>query len=417
LALAVILGPVANSGRSPQAQGSRAAWLQWGGPARNFHVDSASIATSWPQSGPKQLWRQPLGEGYSSVLVDGDTLVTMYRRGDDEVVVALDATTGHRRWEHAYRAPLLHNGVFDVWLNSAGPGPYSTPLIVDGTVFSLGVNGHFRALDVRSGALRWSQNLVERFKLTDFNAFASSPLAYGSTVIVALGSSSQGVVAFERDSGVLSWHSASIPLGPGSPVFMNVDGEDELIVWGQQEFAGFDPKNGRLLWRHPHPTEIGLNISTPVPGPGNHLFVSSAYGGGSRMITLSKADGRVTPREMWSNSRMRLHFGNSLWLDGLIVGTSGDFGPAFMVGLDAETGAELWRERSFARAQMVNANGTLVIVDEDGTLALASVSRQGLRVHARKELLTANAWTPPTVVGATVFVRDRKDIVALDLRP
>jgi len=62
-----------------------------------------------------------------------------------------------------------------------------------------------------------------------------------------------------------------------------------------------------------------------------------------------------------------------------------------MVGLDAETGAELWRERSFARAQMVNANGTLVIVDEDGALALASVSREGLRLHARKELLTANA--------------------------
>ena len=42
---------------------------------------------SWPPAGPKQLWQQPLGEGYSSVLVEGDTLVTMYRRGDDEVVV------------------------------------------------------------------------------------------------------------------------------------------------------------------------------------------------------------------------------------------------------------------------------------------------------------------------------------------
>ena len=402
---------------SPVAQGSRAAWLQWGGPARDFHVDSASIGKNWPQAGPKQLWRQELGEGYSSVLVDGDTLVTMYRRGDDEVVVALDARTGNRRWEHAYRAPLLHNGVFDVWLNSAGPGPYSTPLIVDGTVFSVGVNGHLRALELRSGTLRWSQNLVERFKLTDFNGFASSPLAYGSTVIVPLGSSSQGVVAFERASGALSWQSDSIPLGPGSPVLIDLDGEDQLVVWGQQEFAGFDPKNGRLHWRHPHPTEIGLNISTPVRGPGNRLFVSSAYGGGSRMITLSKTDGRVTPREIWSNSRMRLHFGSALWMDGLIVGTSGDFGPAFMVALDAETGSELWRERSFARAQMVNANGTLVIVDEDGAVALASVSREGLRVHARADLLTANAWTPPTVVGSTVFVRDRKHILALDLRP
>ena len=361
--LAVILGAAARPDRATHAQGARAAWLQWGGPARDFHVDSTPLSKSWPQSGPKQLWRQELGEGYSSVLADGDTLVTMYRRGDEEVVVALDARTGKRRWEHAYRAPLLHNGVFDVWLNSAGPGPYSTPLIVDGMVFSVGVNGHLRALELRSGTLRWSHNLVERFELTDFNGFASSPLAYGSTVIVPLGSSSQGVVAFERESGSLSWQSESIPLGPGSPVLINLDGEDQLVVWGQQEFAGVNPKNGRLLWRHPHPTEIGLNISTPVRGPGNRLFVSSAYGGGSRMIMLSTSNGHTTPREMWSNNRMRLHFGTALWMDRLIVGTSGDFGPAFMVALDAETGAELWRERSFARAQMVDANGTLVIVD------------------------------------------------------
>ena len=152
-------------------------------------------------------------------------------------------------------------------------------------------------------------------------------------------------------------------------------------------------------------------------GPGNRLFVSSAYGGGSRMIGLSRTDGRTTPREIWFNNRMRLHFGTGALDGGLIVGTSGDFGPAFMVGLDAETGTELWRDRSFARAQMVDANGTLVIVDEDGAIALASVSRDGLRVHARDELLTANAWTPPTVVGSTFYVRDRKDILALDLRP
>ena len=99
----------------------------------------------------------------------------------------------------------------------------------------------------------------------------------------------------------------------------------------------------------------------------------------------------------------------------LIIGTSGDFGPAFMVAVDADTGAELWRDRSFARAQMVDGNGTLVIVDEQGEIAVASVSREKLQVHARKELLTPNAWTPPTLVGSTLYVRDRKNILAFDL--
>src|SRR5262249_8415438 len=161
------------------------------------------------------------------------------------------------------------------------------------------------------------------------------------------------------------------------------------------------PTNGRLLWRHPHPTEIGLNISTPVWGPGNRVFVSSAYGGGSRGIALARGGRRTTARQIRSHKRMPPPLGTRLWMGGRNLGTSRDFGPAFMVALDAETGTELWRDRSFARAQMVDAGGTLIIVDKNGEIALASPTRDGLHVHARKELLTANSWTPPTVVGST----------------
>ena len=72
-------------------------------------------------------------------------------------------------------------------------------------------------------------------------------------------------------------------------------------------------------------------------------------------------------------------------------------------------------ERARIVQEIVNAGGTLVIVDEDGEIALASASAAGLRVHARKELLAANAWTPPTVVGGKLYVRDRKEVLALQL--
>ena len=408
---------LALSGGSTSAQAPRDGWPQWGGPSRNFHIRSASIARGWPESGPRQLWRRPLGEGYSSILVDGGTLVTMYRRDDNEVIVALDAATGATRWEHAYRAPLAHNGYVDVWLKAAGPGPYSTPLIADGIVFSVGVDGRFHAVDLRTGSPRWSHDLVALFKLNEYNAFASSPLAYKDIVVLPLGGSGQGVVAFKRETGDVAWRSDPLSLGPGSPVLVDIDGHSELVVWGQQEIAAFNPDDGRLIWRHAHPTNLGLTISTPVWQPGNRLFVSSAYGGGSRMLQLSRIDGRTTTKEVWFTNRMHLHFGAALTMGKLILGTSGDFGPAFMVALDADSGAEVWRDRTFARAQMVDANGTLVIVDEHGEVALASVSDKGLQVHARKKILTPNAWTPPTVVGSTVYLRDRKDVLALDLAP
>ena len=397
----------------PQEPSGR--WHQWGGPDRNFHAESATLPTTWPEMGPTQLWSRSLGEGYSSILVDGNSLVTMYRDGNDEIIVALDADTGLTRWEHAYHAPLVSDGYFDVWLNSAGPGPYATPLIDGGTVFAIGVNGQLHALEKNTGAVRWSHDLVDMFELTDYNAFASSPIAYGQTVILPLGGSGGGVVAFDRDTGLVAWRSVEFDLGPGSPVLIAVEGEDQLVVLGQQELVGLDPVNGRRLWRHPHENELGLNISMPVWGQDNLLFASSAYDGGSRMMRLTRIDGRTTVEEIWHSSRMRVHFGNALRVGRLVLGSSGDFGPAFMTAVDIETGAEVWRERSFARAHLVYADGKLVIVDEDGEVAIATITDQGLNIHARSMVLTQNAWTPPTLVDSTLYVRDRSRILALDL--
>src|SRR5262249_28506756 len=296
-----------------------------------------------------------------------------------------------------------------------GPGPYSTPLIAEGTVFAVGVDGRFHALDLQTGSVRWSHDLVASFKLTEYNAFASSPLAYNDTVILPLGGSGRGLVGFKRDRGVVAWQSDPLPLAPGSPVIIDVDGQRELVMWGQQELAAFNPDTGRLLWRHPHPSQLGLNISTPLWQPGNRLFASSAYGGGSRMLPLSRIDGRTTPQGVRFTQRMAPPFPRALRMGKVIIGTSGDFGPAFMVAVDADSGAEVWRDRSFARSQMIDANGTLVIVDENGDVALASVSDSGLNVRARTKILTSNAWTPPTLVGNTLYLRDRKDILALDL--
>ena len=390
-------------------------WGQWGGPSRNFHVSAGRIAETWPESGPTQLWNRALGEGYSSILVDQGLLITMYREGDDEVVIALDANTGATTWQFGYDAPLLNNGYFDVWLNSAGPGPYSTPVIAGETVFTVGVNGHFHALDKRSGEVRWSHNLVNTFNLLDYNAFASSPLVYGPTVILPLGGSGHGVVALDQETGAIAWRSADFDLAPGSPILINVDGQDQLVVLGQQELVGLNPRDGRRLWNHPHENELGLNISTPVWGPDNLLFLSSAYDSGSRLVRLRQIDGHTNAEEMWFNNRIRLHFGNALRIDNVVLGSTGDFGPAFMAGLDIETGRELWRERSFARAHMLYADNKLVIVDEDGEVAVASLTADGLHVHARRKILTENAWTPPTLADSILYIRDRKNILALDL--
>ena len=38
-----------------------AQWPQFGGPQRNFAVNSARLADKWPDGGPKKLWGRELG--------------------------------------------------------------------------------------------------------------------------------------------------------------------------------------------------------------------------------------------------------------------------------------------------------------------------------------------------------------------
>jgi hypothetical protein len=112
---------------------------------------------------------------------------------------------------------------------------------------------------------------------------------------------------------------------------------------------------------------------------------------------------------------MRVHIGTAIRLGDYVYGSSGDFGPAFITAVDMKTGKIAWQSRSFSRAQLLYADGKLIILDEDGTLGMATVSPQGLNVLARAPVLEHLSWTPPTLAGTELFVRDRKTIAAFEL--
>ncbi|MND01662.1 hypothetical protein D3C83_207400 [compost metagenome] len=56
------------------------------------------------------------------------------------------------------------------------------------------------------------------------------------------------------------------------------------------------------------------------------------------------------------------------------------------------------------------------MLNEDGELRLATPADSGLTIHSRVPLLSKAAWTPPTLAGTTLYARDRKTLIALDLR-
>ena len=411
--LTIVLGVAA----APPAPDT--SWLQWGGPRRNFMVDSPAIASSWPASGPKRVWERTIGEGHSAIVVEGNRLYTMYRpeglltvvrRARQETVAAIDAATGKPVWEYTY-----DSAVDDLNL-SEGAGPHSTPLIVGNLVYALSSRSQIFAIDKQSGKLAWSHDMHAEFKAPlDDRGYSPSAIAYRDTIIVPAGGPGSSVVAFNQKTGAIAWKAGGFPVAPGSPIIISVDGQEQLVVLGANDVVGMSPADGAVLWTHPHKTEWGLNISTPVWGEGNLLLLSSAYNNGTRLLKLSQANGKTAVQEIWYQNRMRVHIGTVIRLGDFAVGSSGDFGPCPTAAIDMKTGNVLWQNREFARSTFLYADGKLIIVDEDGNVGLATASRDGLKVLAKAPLLKNRAWTVPTLVGTRLYIRDRKTMMALEL--
>lgn len=398
---------------------ANATWAEWGGPHRNFTVDATNLASSWPAGGPRRRWTRTLGEGHSAVVADGTRLYTMYRPAgasgsrfnQQEVVVALDSATGKTLWEHTYASPT--QGV-DF---SQGAGPHSTPLVAGDRLFAVSSRRELFAIDKNTGRVLWSHDFMKEYNAPAIDrGFACSPLLYNGNVIVTIGGRGQAVGAFNAETGALAWKAGDLEHSPASPMLIDVDGQRQLIVFGGDRVGGLNPANGEALWSHPHRTDWGLNISTPVWSADDHLlFISSAYGNGSRGVELRQASGKTTVTERWYAPRMRVHIGTVIRVGDHAYGSSGDFGPAFLTAINLRTGAIAWQDRAFARAQLIYADGKLFILDEDGNLGLATVSPQGLKVLARAQVLESVAWTPPTLAGSTLYIRDRRSVVALDV--
>jgi outer membrane protein assembly factor BamB len=99
----------------------------------------------------------------------------------------------------------------------------------------------------------------------------------------------------------------------------------------------------------------------------------------------------------------------------VIYASTGHLGPAFFTAIDVKTGKMLWQDRSFSHATFLYADGKFIILDEDGMLGLATPTAHGLTVHSQIEIFKSRSWTIPTLVGRTLYLRDRKNIMALQL--
>lgn len=406
---AAVLGAIALSlaGTGNLASGD---WPQWGGPTRDFQVET-SVAPRWPPGGPRVVWQRPLDEGYSGIVVADGTLYTLGRRGDMERVFATSAETGEPLWTYEYSAPLPAG-----LLTNHGVGPRSTPLVAGTGLITVGINGTLLCLDRTRGTVRWRVELVTGLGGSqNSRGYASSPIAFGDLILVPVGGKGRALVAFRLSDGTVAWKSGDFESAPSSPLLIELAGKIQVVALLDGFVAGFDPESGRVLWSHHHGGRGERNISTPVWGKDGLLFLSSAYGGGSRVLRLVAEGAATRVQEVWFHEQVRVMFTNALRIGDHLYASSGDFGGVPLVAVDVRTGSVAWRDRSFGRLNLVRVGDLALLLDEKGSLGLVTLSPEGLKVHARVQLREETTWTGPSVSGQRAYVRTKTELIALEL--
>ena len=386
-------------------------WPQFGGPRRDFTLPPGDLPSAWPEQGPTVLWKRPLGDGYSGISVSGGVLYTMYEKRDNDSVIAIDAKSGKTLWEH--ELPRKAKPSLDL---SQGPGPHSTTLVINGRVFAVNTVGRLAALDAKTGAVAWEIDLWDKYGGVLDRGYGASPMAWKDTIILPIGGRGKAVMAFRQSDGSVVWQHGDSKTTFSSPFLIQMGGITQLVVFCGDEVAAFNPDNGDTQWSFPHKTDYNLNISIPTFGADGIMVLSSAYSGGSRGLQLTWSGSKTEVKEIWAHKKLRLHHNNALRIGDVVYASSGDFGPAPLTAVNVKDGKVLWQDRGLGKCSIVGAGDRVLLLSEDGELALADLSPSGMKVLSRAQVAKSRAWTAPAVVDGVAYIRDRSTIQAVRIK-
>jgi outer membrane protein assembly factor BamB len=371
-------------------------WPQWRGPRRNGISTETGWLVRWPGGGPKRLWSARVGEGYSSVAVQGGRVYTMGNSGGTDTVFCFAADTGRVIWKQSYRCEPGDYG-----------GTRATPTVDGDRVYTLSREAHAYCFNAATGKVLWSKDLRrETGAEMPRYGFAGSPLVEGKLIIYNVGTAG---CALDKASGRVAWRSQPSTAGYASPVPYSVGNQRGVAIFAASGLIGVDPASGRVQWQYPWQTEFDVNAADPIFS-GDTVFLSSNYNRGCTLLRL----GRGRPAPVWENRNMRNHANSCVLVGSYLYGND----QGTLKCLDLKTGAERWQSRGgLDKGGLIAAGGNLLVLTARGRLLLVKPDPAAYTELASAQVLRGTCWTHPVLANGMIYCRSHEgELVCLDVR-
>ena len=380
-----------------------AEWPGFRGSDRDGVVHGVKIETDWARMPPSQIWRRAVGPGWSSFAVDGDLIFTQEQRGEDEIVAAYNLKTGEPVWRHRDRVRF--------WESNGGAGPRATPTLDGGRVYAFGATGILNALDETTGAVAWSRNVAaDSHIVVPMWGFTSSPLVVDDEVIVA----AEGkLAAYDLASGKPRWFGPNGGMSYSSPHRVTLDGVTQILLLSGSGTTSVAPSDGAVLWKH---AWSGGAIVQPAMTPDGGVLITSlaATGGfGIRRLAIAHGSSGWTAEERWTSTGLKPYYNDYIVHNGHAFGFDG----SILSCIDLKDGTRKWKGGRYGAGQLVllRDQDLLLVLTEDGDIALVSASPDGFKEIARAPAIQGKTWNHPVVVGDVLLVRNGEEMAAFRL--
>ncbi|MEY2881105.1 MAG: hypothetical protein RLZZ15_3485 [Verrucomicrobiota bacterium] len=378
---------------------------QFLGPDRTAVLAGPALAADWAARPPEILWRTKIGPGWSGFAIVGDRALTQEQDGPRELVTCYDLGTGRRLWSHAdttrYDNPI------------GGEGPRATPTVVGDRVFTLGSTGRLNALDLATGNVHWTRDLVAETgaKIPEWG-YAGSPLVLDGRVIVSAGgTANKSLLAYAADTGALAWAAGTAEAGYGAPFVATLAGRRQILAYNHRRITAHDAADGAVLWEYPW--GLGYpHVAVPVVVGADRVVFSAGYGVGSELLEVKKnADQKLSAAAQWRSLKLKAKFANPVARDGFLYGLD----DGILVCLDLADGALRWKEGRHGHGQALLVGDLFLLMAESGELILLRPDPTGPHELHRQRIFSSKTWNPIALAGDLLLVRNDLEAVCLRL--
>lgn len=390
-------------------------WPDFRGPLRDGIIRGTGFRTDWDANPPRELWRHPVGLGWSSFAVLGDLAITMEQRDDMESVVCYRLSDGEPIWIHGDSTRFTAVAV------NGGDGPHATPVIDGDRTFTLGATGLLNCLETRTGRSVWQRNILvdggdaagNPVKNLEWGISGTPLVIDGLVIAVPGGASGKSVIAYHRETGDIAWSSADYPATYGAPRVDEFAGTRQLVALHGLGVAGFELDSGRQLWNFPWQNMPKVNVAQVVKVSDSSFVLGIGYGVGAVRVNLNHEAENWSTSEGWKSPRFKLKFNDAVLLNGHLFGLD----DGILTCLHPETGKTLWKARRMGYGQLLGFADTLLILSEEGEVVLAEANPQKFVERGRLKVLEGTTWNHPVVAHGKLLVRNGTAAACYDVAP